>query len=159
MSSSSLGRSSELGKERWRSSRRKPSTVTSEDHPPGHAGSSYVGRNRNGQPTSPPLGKLLSILSSPSFLRILFCIRGARFGTGSSRSHRRLAATGNGLSAGSLKDPNEKSISRASRKNPSTPGTAPPANPTLIVHPGSGSGRTSPPGEGNPRSFAGGLQY
>ncbi|CAK9258212.1 unnamed protein product [Sphagnum jensenii] len=69
------------------------------------------------------------------------------------------AATGIGASAGSLKDPNEKSISRASRKNPSTPGTAPPANPTLNVHPGNGSGRTSRPGGGNLRSFAGGLQY
>jgi len=46
-----------------------------------------------------------------------------------------------------VKDPNEKSIRKASRKNPSTPGTAPPANPTLIVHLGSGSGRTSPLGE------------
>jgi hypothetical protein len=46
-----------------------------------------------------------------------------------------------------LEDPNEKPISRASRKNSSTPGTAPLANPTLIVHPSSGSGRTSPPGE------------
>jgi hypothetical protein len=46
-----------------------------------------------------------------------------------------------------LKDPNEKSIKRASRKNPSTPGTAPPTNLTLNVHPGSGSGRTSPPRE------------
>jgi len=32
-------------------------------------------------------------------------------------------------------------------KDPSTPTTAPPTNPTLIVHPGSGSGRTSPVGE------------
>ncbi len=57
------------------------------------------------------------------------------------------AATGKGASAGSLKDPNEKPISRASRKNPSTPETAPPTNPTLNVHLGSGSGRTSPLGE------------
>jgi len=57
------------------------------------------------------------------------------------------ATTGNGASAGSLKDPNVESIRRASRKNPSTPGTAPPTNPTLIMHPGSGSGKTSPPGE------------
>jgi len=57
------------------------------------------------------------------------------------------AATGIGALAGNLKDPNEKSIKRASRKNPSTPGTTPPTNLTLIVHPGSGSGRTSPPGE------------
>jgi hypothetical protein len=57
------------------------------------------------------------------------------------------ASNGIGASVGSLKDPNEKPINRASRKNPSTPGTAPPANPTPIVHLGSGSGRTSPPGE------------
>ncbi len=57
------------------------------------------------------------------------------------------AATGKGAPAGRLKDPNKKPISRASRKNPSTPGTTPPANPTLNVHLGSGSGRTSPPGE------------
>ncbi|CAK9883288.1 unnamed protein product [Sphagnum jensenii] len=37
----------------------------------------------------PPSGKLLSILSSPSSLRIFFCVRGARFGTRSSRSHHR----------------------------------------------------------------------
>jgi hypothetical protein len=45
------------------------------------------------------------------------------------------------------KDPNEKNERRTSRKKPSTPTTAPPPNPTLIVHPGSGPGRTSPTGE------------
>jgi hypothetical protein len=60
-----------------------------------------------------------------------------------------LAATGNGASAESLKDQNEKAIRKASRKNPSTPETAPPTNPTLIVHPGSRSSRTSPLGEEN----------
>jgi hypothetical protein len=64
-----------------------------------------------------------------------------------------------GVSAGSLKDPNEKSIKKVSRKNPSTSGMAPPTNPALSVHPGNGSGRTFPPGGGNPRSFASGLQY
>jgi len=57
------------------------------------------------------------------------------------------AATGKGASAGRSKEPIEKPISKALRKNPSTPGMAPPANPTLNVHLGSGSGRTSPPGE------------
>jgi hypothetical protein len=87
---SSPGHTSELGKERWGSSRRKPSTITSRDHPPGHAGSSYIGRRRDGQPTFPPSSKLLSILFSLSSLRIILCVRGARFGSGSSRSHRRL---------------------------------------------------------------------
>lgn len=58
-----------------------------------------------------------------------------------------MAATGIGASAESLKDPKKKSIRKASRKNLSTPGTALPTNPTLIVHPGSRSGKTSPPGE------------
>jgi hypothetical protein len=44
-------------------------------------------------------------------------------------------ATGNGASARSLKDPHEKPIIRAPRKNPSTPKTDPPTNSTLIVHP------------------------
>ncbi len=55
--------------------------------------------------------------------------------------------TEKGAPAESLKDPREKTNRRASRKNPSTAETTPPSNPTLIVHPGSGSGRTSPPGE------------
>ncbi len=57
------------------------------------------------------------------------------------------AVTGIEAPAKSLKEPNEKSVRRTSRKNPNTPGTAPPTNPTLNVHSGSGSGRTSPPGE------------
>jgi hypothetical protein len=57
------------------------------------------------------------------------------------------AATGKGASAGRSKEPIKNPISKASRKNPSTLGTAPPANSTLNVHLGSGSGRTSPPGE------------
>jgi len=57
------------------------------------------------------------------------------------------AATGKGASAGRSKEPIKKPIKKALRKNPSTPGTAPLANPTLNVHLGSGSGRTSPPGE------------
>jgi hypothetical protein len=57
------------------------------------------------------------------------------------------AATGKGASAGRSKETIENPISKASRKNPSTPGTAPPEHPTLNVHLGSGSGRTSPPGE------------
>ncbi len=47
-------------------------------------------------------------------------------------------------SAARSKDPSEKSDGRASRKNLSTPTTAPPPNSTLIVHPGIGPGRTSP---------------
>ncbi|CAK9872121.1 unnamed protein product [Sphagnum jensenii] len=49
-----------------------------------------------------------------------------------------------GASAENLKEPNEKAVRRTSRKNSSTLETAPPANPTLNVHSGSGSGRTSP---------------
>jgi hypothetical protein len=57
------------------------------------------------------------------------------------------AATGKGVSAGRSKELIENPISKASRKNPSTPGTAPPEHSTLNVHLGNGSGRTSPPGE------------
>jgi hypothetical protein len=46
-----------------------------------------------------------------------------------------------------LKDPNEKTPIRTPRKIPSTSATAPPTNSTLIVHPGSRLGRTSPAGE------------
>ncbi|CAK9256788.1 unnamed protein product [Sphagnum jensenii] len=56
MSSSSSGRSSDLRKERWRSSRRKSPTVTSGDLPPKHAGSNYIGRKQVGQSTSTPSG-------------------------------------------------------------------------------------------------------
>jgi hypothetical protein len=56
-------------------------------------------------------------------------------------------ATRNDESAERSKDPNEKMHRKASRKNPSTPTTAPPANPTLNMHPGNGSRRTSPTGE------------
>jgi len=45
------------------------------------------------------------------------------------------------------KDPSEKTCRRTPRKNLSTSATAPPTNPTLIVHPGSGPGRTSLAGE------------
>ncbi len=50
-------------------------------------------------------------------------------------------------SAAKAKDPSEKHDRNASRKKPSTPITAPPPNSTLIVHQGSGPGRTSPTGE------------
>jgi hypothetical protein len=43
-----------------------------------------------------------------------------------------------------LKDPSKKTFIKTSRKNSSTPTMAPPTNPTLIVHPGSRSGKTSP---------------
>ncbi len=46
-----------------------------------------------------------------------------------------------------LKDPSEKTLRRTPRKNLSTSATAPPTNPTLIVHPRSELGRTSPVGE------------
>ncbi len=45
------------------------------------------------------------------------------------------------------KDPSKKTFRKTPRKNPSTSATAPPTNPTLIVHPGNGPGRTSPAGE------------
>jgi hypothetical protein len=44
-------------------------------------------------------------------------------------------------------DTREKTLKKASRKNPSTPTMDPSANPTLIVHPGNGLGRASPTGE------------
>jgi len=49
--------------------------------------------------------------------------------------------------AARAKDPNEKNDRRTLRKKPSTPTTAPPPNPTLIVHLGSRLRRTSPTGE------------
>jgi hypothetical protein len=46
-----------------------------------------------------------------------------------------------------VKDPSEKNDRRTSGKKPSIHTTVSPSNPTLIVHPGSGPGRTSPAGE------------
>ncbi|CAK9271392.1 unnamed protein product [Sphagnum jensenii] len=59
------------------------------------------------------------------------------------------------LSTARAKEPNERS---AVRRKLTTPTTAPP-NPTLITHPSSGSGTTSPTRGGHPRSIAGGLQF
>ncbi len=47
-------------------------------------------------------------------------------------------------SAARAKDPNKKNDRRTLKKKPSTPATAPPPNPTLIVHLGSRPGRTYP---------------
>ncbi len=83
MSSFNSSRPSVLGKERWRSSRRKPPTVTSGDQPPGHTGPSSSGCFRDGQPITPSSGKPQSIPFSPSFLGNSSRARGTRFGTGS----------------------------------------------------------------------------
>jgi len=84
-------RASNLGKERWRSTRRSPPTVTFGDPPLGHPGASNIGRGRGGWqiPLSP--GTSLSIPLSPSSLRTRFCVRWAKVGLGKSGSYRRKA--------------------------------------------------------------------
>jgi hypothetical protein len=50
-------------------------------------------------------------------------------------------------SAARVKDLSKKNDKRTLGKKPSIHTTVPPPNPTLIMHPGSGPGRTSPAGE------------
>jgi len=92
MSSSRPNRASNHGKEQWRSVRRQLPTVTYGDPPSEHPGASFFGCGRGGRPIPPSSGTFLSIPFSPSFLRILFCVRGARVRAGNPGRHCRKAS-------------------------------------------------------------------
>ncbi len=87
MSHSRPRSASNFGEERWKSLRKAPSTITSGSSPLGHPDSSFTGRGRGIRQILSSTSTSLSIPLSPSFIRIYFCVRWGKVGSGKSGSH------------------------------------------------------------------------
>ncbi len=93
--------------------------------------------------SSPPQVLSSQSLSLPRFSELVSTFVGQRLDQGNRGATATRQVAREDSSAARAKDPNEKNDTRAPRMKPSTPTTAPPPNPTLIMHPGSRPGRTS----------------
>jgi hypothetical protein len=159
MSSSKKDRVSDLGEERWRSSRRQPTTFTSGGHPHGHSGANRIGRGRDGRPISSHSSKLLSIFASTPIRRVLLYVCGERcgYGTGCSRCHRCKAGEREGRSGRKRNGRKLEDTQESFKEESEHSHNGPPGKSDSDCAPGQRIKKNFPHGGRNPRSFAGGL--